>query len=40
MDMEIKMDEWLVFGVVMIPFIAVTVALVVECIDEYRGRND
>jgi hypothetical protein len=36
MDMEIKMVEWLVFGVVMIPFIAVTVALIVECIDEYR----
>lgn len=34
------MDEWLVFGVVMMPFIAVTIALVVECIDEYRGKYD
>lgn len=31
------MVEYLVFGVVMIPFISVTVALIIECIDEYRS---
>jgi|LakMenE18May11ns_1017448.scaffolds.fasta_scaffold9943633_7 hypothetical protein len=31
------MIEWLVFGVVMIPFIAVSIALIIECIDEYRS---
>lgn len=34
------MINWLIFGVAMTPFILITVALIIEAIDEYRGKYD
>lgn len=34
------MTEWLVFCIAMTPFICFTYVAIIECIDEYRGKND
>lgn len=38
---EIKtMINYLIFGVAMTPFISITVAVIIEAINEYRGKYE